>query len=169
MPSCAALLLAKAKPIKQSVEIEMSQESKDLLAQIERAGKVLSGANETALRSACDHMTKAMEHVNGVIDTNQPTTATTKTSPSLPMNPNASAAPAPASTRAALRCISSRPNSSADLLSLFHFLNPLSLSGEGQLPARAGALSRPLGETTWTRNCSGFARHSARRRMNCRV
>jgi hypothetical protein len=66
------LAAAKAKPIKQSVEIEMSQESKDLLAQIERAGKVLSGANETALRSACDHMTKAMEHVNGVIDTNQP-------------------------------------------------------------------------------------------------
>jgi hypothetical protein len=36
-----------------------------------KAGKVLSGANETALRSACDHMTKAMDHVNGVIGANQ--------------------------------------------------------------------------------------------------
>lgn len=34
---------------------------------IDKAGKVLSAANETALRTACDHMTKAMDHVNGVI------------------------------------------------------------------------------------------------------
>jgi HK97 family phage prohead protease len=53
-----------------ALDIAMTPEARDILAQIERAGKVLSGANESALRAACDHMTKAMDHVTGVIGAN---------------------------------------------------------------------------------------------------
>lgn len=65
---------AALAPRKQvvNIEIELSAEAKEILGQMERAGKVLSAANETALRNACDHMTKAMDHVTGVIGAAEP-------------------------------------------------------------------------------------------------
>jgi hypothetical protein len=43
---------------------------KGTIAAALKAGKVLSSANETAVRTACDHITKAMDHLSGVLDSN---------------------------------------------------------------------------------------------------
>jgi HK97 family phage prohead protease len=55
-----------------TLDIEMTADAKAFLGQIERAGKVLSGANETALRAAVDCMTQAASHVGGVLDNCEP-------------------------------------------------------------------------------------------------
>lgn len=75
----AFLGLAKALRPKQekmsqtlTLNIELSEATKEVLDRVERAGKVLSSSNETALRSAMDCLTQASSHVGGVLEAGAP-------------------------------------------------------------------------------------------------